>query len=74
MEKIGLVTIAYNSADVLKGFLDSTFKQTFQNFVIYIIDNNSQDNTISILKEYNDQRIVLIKNPENVGVARANNQ
>ena len=74
MEKIGLVTIAYNSADVLKGFLDSTFKQTFQNFVIYIIDNNSQDNTISLLKEYNDQRIVLIKNPENVGVARANNQ
>ena len=74
MEKIGLVTIAYNSADVLKGFLDSTFKQTFQNFVIYIIDNNSQDNTISILKEYNDQRIVLIKNPENVGVAKANNQ
>ena len=74
MEKIGLVTIAYNSADVLKGFLDSTFKQTFQNFVIYIIDNNSQDNTISLLKEYNDQRIVLIKNPENVGVAKANNQ
>jgi GT2 family glycosyltransferase len=74
MDKIGLVTITYNSADVLKGFLDSTFKQTFQNFVIYIIDNNSQDNTISILEKYQDERIVLIKNLENVGVAKANNQ
>ncbi|MGY8987255.1 MAG: glycosyltransferase family 2 protein [Flavobacteriales bacterium] len=74
MEKIGLVTITYNSVDVLKGFLDSTFKQTFQNFVIYIIENNSQDNTLTLLEKYNDERIVLIKNSENVGVAKANNQ
>ena len=74
MEKIGLVTITYNSVDVLKGFLDSTFQQTFQNFVIYIIENNSQDNTLTLLEKYNDERIVLIKNSENVGVAKANNQ
>ena len=74
MEKIGLVTITYNSVDVLKGFLDSTFKQTFQNFVIYIIENNSEDNTLTVLEKYNDERIVLIKNSENVGVAKANNQ
>ena len=43
MEKIGLVTITYNSADVIRGFLESTLSQTFQNFVIYIIDNNSQE-------------------------------
>ena len=30
MEKIGLVTITYNSADVIRGFLESTFAQTFQ--------------------------------------------
>jgi len=74
MEKIGLVTITYNSADVLLAFLDSTFKQSFQNFVVYIIDNNSQDNTISIIEKYKDERIILIKNSENVGVAKANNQ
>ena len=74
MEKIGLVTITYNSADVIRGFLESTFSQTFQNFIIYIIDNNSQDNTIEILKENTDSRIELVKNKENVGVAKANNQ
>ena len=74
MEKIGLITITYNSADVIRGFLESTFSQTFQNFIIYIIDNNSQDNTIEILKENTDSRIELVKNKENVGVAKANNQ
>ena len=74
MEKIGLVTITYNSDPVLRDFLDSTLKQSFQNFIIYIIDNNSQDKTFNILEEYSDDRIVLIKNFENVGVAKANNQ
>ena len=40
MEKIGLVTITFNSEDVINGFLDSALNQTFQNFIIYIIDNN----------------------------------
>ena len=74
MEKIGLVTITYNSADVIRDFLESTFSQTFQNFVIYIIDNNSQDDTLEILTEYTDSRIKLVKNKKNDGVAKANNQ
>ena len=74
MEKIGLVTITYNSADVIRDFLKSTFSQTFKNFVIYIIDNNSQDNTLEILTEYTDNRITLVKNKKNIGVAKANNQ
>jgi len=74
MEKIGLVTITYNSASVIRDFLESTFSQTFQNFVIYIIDNNSQDETLEILTENTDSRIKLMKNKKNVGVAKANNQ
>ena len=70
MEKIGLVTITYNSADVIRDFLESTFSQTFQNFVIYIIDNNSQDDTLEILTENTDNRIKLVKNKKNIGVAK----
>ncbi len=74
MEKIGLVTITFNSEDVINGFLESALNQTFQNFIIYIIDNHSQDETESIIKSYDDNRIVFIKNQQNVGVAKANNQ
>ena len=74
MEKIGLVTITFNSADVINGFLHSALNQSFQNFIIYIIDNHSQDETESIIKSYDDNRIVFIKNQKNLGVAKANNQ
>lgn len=74
MEKIGLVTITYNSADVIRGFLDSVLKQSFKNFEIFLIDNDSQDNTEKVVFQYDDDRINFIKNSENVGVAKANNQ
>lgn len=74
MEKIGLVTITYNSADVIRGFLDSVLKQSFKNFEIFLIDNDSQDDTEKVVFQYEDDRINFIKNSENVGVAKANNQ
>lgn len=74
MEKIGFVTVTYNSASVLKDFLDSSINQTFTNFIIYIIDNNSKDNTLDIINQYRDSRIRVVKNDNNVGVAKANNQ
>ena len=74
MDKIGLVTITYNSSKVLQPFLDCVWGQTYDNFVLYVIDNSSTDNTLSILKKANDSRLVVIENEINFGVAKANNQ
>ena len=74
MDKVGLVTVTYNSAKFLKLFLDCVWLQTHKNFILYVIDNASIDNTVSILKKCNDSRLVLIKNESNLGVAKANNQ
>ena len=74
MDKVGLVTITYNSADVLQPFLDCVWKQTHNNFILYVIDNSSMDNTLSILKKANDSRLVVLENETNFGVAKANNQ
>ena len=74
MDKIGLVTITYNSADVLVSFLNCVWQQTYNNFILYVIDNSSGDNSLSILKKDSDSRLVIIENPANFGVAKANNQ
>ncbi len=74
MDKIGLVTITYNSADVLGSFLNCVWQQTYDNFVLYVIDNSSVDDSVSILKKDSDSRLVIIENPANFGVAKANNQ
>ena len=74
MDKIGLVTITYNSADVLQPFLDCVWKQTHDNLDLYVVDNSSNDSTLSILKKDNDSRLFVIENEINFGVAKANNQ
>ena len=74
MDKIGLVTITYNSANVLQSFLDCVWLQTHNNLVLYVIDNASQDTTCSILEMERDSRLKIIKNSINFGVAKANNQ
>ena len=74
MDKIGLVSITYNSEDVLQPFLDCVWDQGYNNLILYVIDNASTDNTLSILKRNYDPRLVVIKNKTNFGVAKANNQ
>jgi GT2 family glycosyltransferase len=74
MDKIGLVTITYNSAHVLESFLDCVWKQTHDNLILYVIDNSSTDNTLLILEKDNNFRLVVVKNEINFGVAKANNQ
>ncbi|MEE2953719.1 MAG: glycosyltransferase family 2 protein [Bacteroidota bacterium] len=74
MEKIGVVTITYNSEDVLQCFLKDLIEQRYQNFILYIIDNGSTDNTRSILNNISDKRIKISINRNNLGVAQANNQ
>ena len=73
MDKIGIVTITYNSANVLSGFLESVFSQTYKNFILYVIDNSSKDDTKKILKSLKDSRLKIIFNKKNIGVAKANN-
>ena len=73
MEKIGVVTVTYNSAEVIQPFLENLFAQTFTNFNLYVIDNNSKDATLKILDIIDDSSFFLVKNNKNLGVAAANN-
>tara|TARA_B110000444_G_scaffold187507_1_gene176826 strand:+ start:1678 stop:2586 length:909 start_codon:yes stop_codon:yes gene_type:complete len=74
MAKVGLVTITYNSGDVLSQFLDCVWKQSHENLLLYVVDNASSDSTLSILDNSPDSRLHVIKNDKNFGVAKANNQ
>ena len=73
MEKIGVVTVTYNSDKVLQPFLSDLFAQSFHNFNLYVIDNASEDKTLKILDDLNDNRVNQIRNQSNIGVAAANN-
>src|SRR5215470_472939 len=72
--KIGVVTVTYNSEQVIDGFLTSLLAQTHERFVLYVVDNISSDATLARVATYNDARIRVVANHDNRGIAEGNNQ
>lgn len=73
MPKISIVILTFNSIRFIKSCLDSIFNQNYQNFEIIIVDNGSRDNTPDFIRE-NYPQVILIKNMQNLGAAKARNQ
>lgn len=78
MKKIGLVTVLYKSDDVLEDFFRSISLQSFKNYHLYLIDNSPSDDTDDLIKILTDKfpvtAVTHVKNTENYGVAKGNNQ
>lgn len=70
---ISIITANYNSASFIVGTIESVLKQTFTDWEWLIVDDCSTDNSIEIIKKYDDKRIKLITLKENFGAAIARN-
>lgn len=71
MPKISVLMGAYNCAETIGKSIESIQAQTVTDWELIICDDGSSDNTIEIVKEYqnNDDRIVLIQNDKNRGLS-----
>jgi len=54
--------------------IESILKQTFKEFEFLIIDDGSTDNSLEIIRFYEDSRIRLVMNEENLGLAASLNR
>lgn len=66
-----LVTVfmaVYNAEEYISSSLESILNQSYKNLEILIVDDCSDDESIKIISSYNDPRIKLIKNNENMGI------
>lgn len=50
--KISIITVCYNAEDTIKDTLESVLAQTYRNYEYLIIDGESTDKTLSIIKSY----------------------
>lgn len=73
--RVGVVTVTFNGARDLPGFLASIRAQTGADITLYVVDNASTDSSVGLVKacDLGTARLVLIEQAANCGVAAANN-
>jgi GT2 family glycosyltransferase len=67
-----VIIVNYNTGDILADCLRSVLSQTGVSFDVIVIDNASQDNSVTVLESFADS-IEIILNGENSGFGKANN-
>lgn len=70
MKKVILITSTYNGSSYLPALLDSIAAQTYENLELYVRDDGSTDNSVEILRSYQNafpqgKRIVLLNETDN---------
>jgi glycosyltransferase involved in cell wall biosynthesis len=65
--KISIVTTIYNVESFIKDCVDSLINQSYKDLEIILVNDCSTDKTMEIVNEYEDDRIVIINNSENLG-------
>lgn len=73
MCKISIITVTYNSADLLRNTITSVFEQTYEDYEYIIIDGGSTDETKSIVTPFLYQISKFISEPDK-GIYNAMNK
>ena len=71
---ISIIIPIFNTEKYLSKTINSILSQSYKNIEVILVDDGSDDNSLSICKEYakKDNRIVVIHN-ENSGVSKTRN-
>ena len=66
--KVSVIMPVYNGEKYLRAAIDSILGQTFTDFELLVINDGSEDKTVSIVESYQDKRIRLIHNEGNLRI------
>lgn len=72
MNKLAIVVLSWNGADILKSCLNSLEKQSYDNYQIIVVDNDSKDSSRDVLKQQKEllgEKLHVIYNRKNSGFA-----
>ena len=71
--KVTVLMSVYNGEKYLREAVESILNQTFTDFEFIIIDDASTDCSLEILRSFEDPRIKIVRNIENLGLTKSLN-
>lgn len=77
-ELVSIIVPVYNAERFIKETMDCVVAQTCPRWELLLVEDGSSDRTVSVIedyiREYGEKRIRLIRQPHNLGAARARNR
>ena len=70
---VTIVITVFNGESYILKSIDSIIKQTYRNWELIIVNDNSQDATNKILNKYKSKKIKIINLKKNIGAYKATN-
>ena len=64
---ISVIVAMYNAGNFIEECLQSLLNQTLKNIEVIVVDDCSTDNSVSVVKNFSDERLTLTKTPRNSG-------
>ena len=64
---VNMCVPTYDARKTVMSTLQSILNQAYHNLEILVVDNASTDNTVSLLEQVNDPRLVIHRNDRNIG-------
>lgn len=74
LEVTVLMSMYNTPLEQLKESIESILNQTYKNFEFLIIDDGSNEECVNLVKSYNDKRINLVRNEQNIGLEKSLNK
>ena len=72
--RVGVIVVTYNSQNDIGRLFESIIIQQYEDLVVYIVDNNSTDDTLNTVEKYRSKiSICIISSKANNGFAKGNN-
>lgn len=75
---VSIIVPVYNVEKYIVETMDCVRKQTYPHWELLLVEDGSRDKSAAVIEEYirqtGDERIKLIRQPENMGAARARNR
>lgn len=78
LPKVSIITICYNAAETIEKTIKSVIAQDYPNIEYVVIDGQSKDDTLAIVRQYQEHVALLVSEPDkgiydamNKGMAKA---
>ena len=70
---VSIILPTFNDEKTIARAIKSVILQSYSNWELIVINDNSQDRTLSVIKNFNDERIHVVNNHVNKGLAYSRN-